>query len=110
MPVEVNAASSARHLVLVGVNFTPRRATGDKNFWAALLPLLARHLDRISIVSIRDEPVPREQLQIDGCDVEIRYVPPALQERARGRSPGAPLLRWRGGSHPRLAGLVASSG
>lgn len=106
MPEEI-AGPSARHVVLVGVNFTPRRATGDKNFWAALLPLLAGHLDRISIVSIRDEEVPGERLQIDDCVVDIRYVRPALRERGGDRSRGIPLLHWRGGSHPRLAGLIS---
>ena len=99
-------AVSVRHLVLVGVNFTPRRATGDKNFWAALLPLLAADVDRISIISIREENVREERLRIGGCEVEIRYVPPALQTPSRDRSRSAPLLRGRGGSHPRLLGLL----
>ena len=99
-------AMNARHLVLVGVNFTPRRATGDKNFWAALVPLLAADVDRISILSIRDEGKHEERVHIGACEIEIRYVPPSLQASSGRQSRPVRLLRGRGGSHPRLIGLV----
>ena len=95
-----------RHLVLVGVNYTPHRGTGDKNFWAALVPALARDLDRITVVSVRSVTVSREHLTIAGCEVETRYINPALRRPARNAgSNGRPGTR-QGGSHRRVVGLI----
>lgn len=92
-----------RHLILVGVKYTHRRGTGDKNFWAALVPLLACHFDRITIVSIRHAPVARESSMLDGCAIETRYLEPFL-----GGSEGADpeQVGPRGGSYRRFSGLV----
>ncbi len=100
-------AADTRHLVLVGLNFIPRRATGDKNFWASLLPLLATQVDRISIISVRAEPEPREHLRLGACEIDIRYVAPAMRATSNGPGSGQGVRGWRGGSHPRFLGLVA---
>jgi glycosyltransferase involved in cell wall biosynthesis len=106
-PTSTAPAVGDRHLVLVGVNFVPRRATGDKNFWAALLSELALGIDRISILSVRDEPMRREQLRIGSCDVDIHYLPPAMAaSNGGGTMVGGRLHGWRGGSHPRIQGLI----
>ena len=96
----------ARHLVLAGLNYSPRRGTGDKNFWSALVPRIADEIDRITIVSVRDEETRREVARIDGCEIEVRYVAPAVL-----RAPGPGELRrrpigWRRGSYPRLLGFL----
>jgi glycosyltransferase involved in cell wall biosynthesis len=105
-PAAPATAAGDRHLVLVGIDFVPRRATGDKNFWAALLPELARGIDRISIVSVRDAPEPRERVRIGACEIDIRYIPPALPRSGGPTSIGRRLLGWQGGSHPRIEGLI----
>jgi hypothetical protein len=93
-------------VVLVGLNYTPRRGTGDKNFWTSLIPALAADVDRISVVSVRSGATGREHATIDGCEIETRYVDSALlgpigTTRFGGRA-GTP----RGGSHRRIQGLV----
>jgi glycosyltransferase involved in cell wall biosynthesis len=101
------SVANPRHLVLIGIDFVPRRATGDKNFWAAVLPELALGIDRISVISVRDEPEPHERLRIGACEVDIRYLPPAVAgSHGGGTMRGSRFLRWRGGSHPRLQGLI----
>lgn len=90
-------------MVLVGLNYTHQRGTGDKNFWATLVPLLAPHLGRITIISVRDETDRRELKQIGESDVEIRYVRPMSLPLTSSRS--RPQT-GRGGSYRRMIGLV----
>ena len=59
-PVGLLHLVDGRHLVLVGINFTHRRATGDKNFWATLLPGLTAAIERITVISVRPSASPRD--------------------------------------------------
>jgi len=97
---------SDRHLVLVGLNYTPRRGTGDKNFWADLVPALAPDLDRISIVSVLRGATTREHVTLDGCEIETRYVDAALLGSIRMPRVGARSGGPRGGSYRRMQGLL----
>ena len=97
---------TSRHLIFVGTNFIPRRATGDKNFWAALIPSLAAGVDHLSVVSIRDEPVQRESIHVGSRDIDIRYVPPSIAGLGGRAWRGPGWLSWRGGSHPRILGQL----
>ena len=94
-----------RHVVLAGLNYSPQRGTGDKNFWAQLVPRLARDLDRISVVSVRHETVSTEVERIDGCLIETSYVPPVLMGGSRSKV-GQRKSAWTGGSYPRAIGLI----
>jgi len=94
-----------RHIVLAGLNYSPQRRTGDKNFWADLVPRLACDLDRISVVSARREMVPTEVEQIDGCLVETSYVPPVLMGGSSSKA-GQRKSAWTRGIYPRAIGLI----
>ena len=105
-PDRPGTVTETRHLVLVGMNYTPHRGTGDKNFWAALVPSLAQDLDRITVVSVRAGTIGREHTTIAGCEVETRYVHPALRRPARNTAPIGRAGAQRGGSHRRIVGLI----
>lgn len=55
-----------RYVVLVGLNYQLYRGAGDNNFWREIVPLLARALDRISVVSIKRRRK-REEFEFGGC-------------------------------------------
>ena len=105
-PARPGTVTETRHLVLVGVNYTPHRGTGDKNFWAALVPALAQDLDRITVVSVRAGTDRPRTPTIAGCEVETRYVHPALRRPARNTASIGRAGAQRGGSHRRLVGLI----
>ncbi len=97
--------SHFKHLVLVGLNYQPRRSSGDKNFWVELMPLLAGRLRRITIFSIRKEVVPFEAYVSDGCQISVKYLSPKFLE-----TPGAqyerPRIFWRKGPFPSWLGVA----
>lgn len=70
----------SKHIVLIGLNFYLQHHPGDKNFWINLIPLLAIHLDRITIFSIRENLVSTEQYVVNDCQVLIRYLTPKFLE------------------------------
>ena len=95
-----------RHLVLVGLNYTPRRGTSDKNFWAALIAALAQDVDRITVLSVRPDPIGRESMRIGDCELETRYIQPALFGPAGAIQVGGRHNVPRGGSYRRTLGLI----
>jgi len=68
------------HIVLIGLNFFLQRHSGDKNFWINLIPLLATHLNRITILSIRGNSVSTEQYFVNDCQVLVKYFSPKFLE------------------------------
>lgn len=68
----------SKHLVLVGLNYQNKRISGDKNYWFDIVPYLAPHLKRITILSIRRNIVPEENLSFSGCKVVIRFLSTAI--------------------------------
>jgi glycosyltransferase involved in cell wall biosynthesis len=68
------------HIVLVGMNYQQRRGSGDKNYWFHLIPLLAKGVDRITVVSIRKHDKLVETEEIHNCKLTIHYLPPAFLE------------------------------
>ncbi len=92
-----------KHIVLVGLNFYPRRHSGDKNFWIELLPYLSGSLDKITILSVRNESVPVEKLQIDNCNIEVKYIPPRILKIGES---GSKILFRKKNRFPGLLGVV----
>ena len=93
----------AKHLVLVGLNFWPCRHSGDKNFWIDMIPLLAEHLDRITILSVRNNTVPIEEYSIGNCEILIKYIAPKFLEIGDLRSR---RIFWRAGAFPSKLGVI----
>ena len=103
---EVEAARMGkRHVVLIGLNFSLERNTGDKNFWVELIPFLAAGLDRITIFSVKSNAVPEEELIINNCTLRIKYLAPRFLE-----VPDLPNKRsnvfWRPGKFPAFLGVI----
>lgn len=91
------------HIVLIGLNYLPKRATGDKNFFYELIPFLAKELERITIISIKNIDKKLEEY-IDGkCHIIILYYPPKLLS-----SPDIEVRKifWRKGAFPSSLGIV----
>lgn len=72
------------HLVMIGIDFNPARATGDKNFWLELLKHVAPGLKRVTVLSLKKTAMPVSETEIGGCRVVIRYIATGLLD-----SPGA---------------------
>jgi hypothetical protein len=66
------------HIVLVGLNFFMEKHSGDKNFWIELLPILATKLKKITILSVRENPVSIEKYSINDCKIVVKYFSPKL--------------------------------
>lgn len=64
------------HIVLIGLNFFPKAHPGDKVFWIDMLPFLAPHLRRITILSIRENPTSSEEYNLNNCHIAIHYISP----------------------------------
>lgn len=86
-----------KHIVLVGLNFCAFRHAGDKNFWLDMLTFLAQHLDHITILSIRNNPISFEEFSIDNCKILIKYIVPKflrygdIQYQKENRKTGRPF-------------------
>lgn len=92
-----------KHIVLIGLNFWPCRHSGDKNFWVDMVPLLATHLDRITILSVRKNSVATEEYSIGSCKISIKYIPPKFLEIGDVQSR---RIFWRAGVFPREWGVI----
>ena len=64
------------HIVLAGFNYRPQRSTGDKNFWADLMPFFAKKIKKITILSIRQDAKERENYEIGDCRITVHYYSP----------------------------------
>lgn len=93
------------HLMLIGLNYQPQRATGDKNFWVELVSYLSLKLDRITILSIRQHPIPEEVLQINECRIRIKYLFPKFLETPDYHYQRAKLF-WKQGRFPAGLGVI----
>jgi len=93
----------AKHIVLVGLNFYPCRHAGDKNFWIDMIPLLAEHLDHITILSVRNNTVPTEEYSIGNCKILIKYIAPKFLEIGDIQSR---RIFWRAGVFPSKLGVI----
>jgi len=91
------------HVLLVGLNFQNKRGSGDKNFWVDIIPLLARHLKQITIFSIKEHIVKREEYFIDECKIVIKFLSPFFLE-----SPESVRKKifWRTGAFPSWLGVI----
>lgn len=90
------------HLVLIGINYRPARSTGDKNFWFELIPRLCGSVKRITILSLRQHDADREEFEINGARVTVRYIQPRLL-----KNPDAPAnKKARRGVFPRGLGVA----
>jgi glycosyltransferase involved in cell wall biosynthesis len=69
---------SLEHIVLIGLNFQFKHSTGDKNFWVELIPLLAKKLKQITVISIAKHHALEEERVIENCLIKIKYLPPQL--------------------------------
>jgi len=38
-----------KHIVLIGINYSPRRSSGDKNFWVDIIQEISKFTNRITI-------------------------------------------------------------
>jgi len=94
-----------KHIVLIGLNYQPIRSTGDKNYWVELVPLLARNLDRITILSVRKHTCEVDKLYISGCNVTIRYIHPKFLETPDVKY-SRPRIFWRKGAFPSWLGVI----
>jgi len=74
-----------RHIVLVGLDFDTVRSSGDKNFWLDLIHRVAPGLERVSVISLKNKPVPSEELDIGGCTVDVRFLPTSFIDRPGGQ-------------------------
>lgn len=95
---------AAKHIVLIGLNYQPHKSTGDKNFWVHLIPLLARELNQLTIISIRKHESILETYKIHDCQIYIHYLSPAFLE-----TPDAEYkfrIFWKKGAFPSKLGLV----
>jgi len=103
--MKVSSGNSLKHVVLIGLNFQPRRSTGDKNFWAELVPLLAKRLRRITVLSVRHSQQKYEEYKLDECHISVRYYSPRFLE-----TPDAeykrPRIFWRKGPFPSWLGVI----
>ncbi len=94
-----------RHIVLIGLNYQPKKSTGDKNFWVELIPFLAMSLEYITIISIRKHPAGNEIMDINGCKVDIRYFSPKLLETPDTEY-DRPRVFWKKGEFPSFLGII----
>jgi len=94
-----------KHIVLVGLNFQPNRSTGDKNYWVELVPLLAKRLNRITVLSVRKHSYKLDKFYINGCNVTIKYIHPRFLETPDVKY-SRPRIFWRKGAFPSLLGVV----
>ncbi|MHA2283472.1 MAG: glycosyltransferase [Promethearchaeota archaeon] len=94
-----------KHVVLIGLNYQPSRSTGDKNFWVTLVPLLAKGLDRLSILSIREHPQKQEELEVENCSVVIKYFSPRFLDTPDTHFP-RPRIFWVKGAFPSWLGVI----
>ena len=93
------------HVVLIGLNFQMEHSTGDKNYWLHLIPLLAKELKHITIISIRDHNGAYQKQIIESCTVEVIYLSPKFLESS---SSGPNKIRkyWKQGAFPSWLGVV----
>jgi glycosyltransferase involved in cell wall biosynthesis len=101
----LNFESKKRHLVLIGLNFTFFRKTGDKNFWFELLPYIAKSFERISIYSIRKHVQELERIDLNGTSVTIKYLPPKFLETPSVEY-SRPKVFWKEGAFPSFYGVI----
>ena len=97
LSIEFIYMQGKKHVVLAGLNFHPAKSTGDKNFWVDLIPEAATGLDRITIISIRNEQEKTQRMQIHNCQVCVHYLFPQFLEQSDGffhRTGTFPFLRW----------------
>jgi glycosyltransferase involved in cell wall biosynthesis len=91
------------HLILVGMDFVPRRVSGDKNFWYELIHALSGAISRITIISLDPSPEIRHKMVDYFCVAEMPICLRRLPTR---------LLRWgtslsnRGGTFPHGLAVV----
>ena len=97
-----------RHVVLIGLNYQPKKSTGDKNFWVELITMLSITLKYITIISIRKHPVNNEIMDINGCKVDIRYFSPKLLETPDAEY-NRPMIFWKNGKYPYFFGIIEKS-
>jgi len=74
--------SLRRRVALVGLNYVPRRGTGDKNSSAVLGLDLTESLDQITIISIRGEVTQEHEEKVGRCRVTTRFLSPRLLSRS----------------------------
>jgi len=94
-----------KHIVLIGLNYQPNRSTGDKNYWVELVPLLAKKLNRITILSVRKHSCEVEKIYINGCNVTIKYIYPRFLETPDVKY-SRPRIFWRKGAFPSWLGVI----
>ena len=85
------------------MNFQNKRSSGDKNFWFDLVPLLALKLKEITILSIRECELGKEEYRVNDCKVTIKYLSPVFLE-----VPDSSKIKvfWREDKFPDLLGRV----
>jgi len=93
------------HVVLIGLNFQFVKSTGDKNYWSELIKLLAKGLKRITIISVRKHKYGVEELYINGCYINVRYIQPKFLETP-GPKYYRPRIFWRKGAFPSWLGII----
>lgn len=94
-----------QHIVLIGFNFQPKRSTGDKNFWVDIISLLAKSLQRITVISIRHNPEEYEEYNENGCHISILYCSPRFLETPNVKYK-RPKIFWRKGAFPGWLGVI----
>ena len=97
--------SRPRRVALVGLNYVPRRGTGDKNFWAELVLRLAESLDQITIISIRDEVTQEHEERVGRCLITTRFLSPRLLSTPT-TSFSARSLPFHGNVFPSTLGIL----
>lgn len=94
-----------KHLVLIGLNFSPTKGAGDKNFWVDLIPLITKKIKRISILSIRYEKKDYEEFRLEDCLVSIKYLSPIFLGTPDTESKRLRIF-WRRGAFPSHLGVI----
>ncbi|WP_281184336.1 glycosyltransferase [Trichlorobacter lovleyi] len=93
------------YLVLIGINYQPRRSSGDKNFWVDIIQQVSTRIDRITILSIRQDAKQTESFEINRCKITIHYLRPKFLESPDTKHTGKRLF-WNGGAYPRGLGVI----
>jgi len=94
-----------KHIVLIGINYSPRRSSGDKNFWVDIIQEISKFTNRITIVSIRRSSQLTESFSVNNCSITIHYISPKFLESPSNNYTWKRIF-WNGGAFPRGLGVV----
>lgn len=73
----------AKRIILAGYDFSLDVQTGDKIFWQNLVELMAKELEEILIISIRQGKKEKYSFKIGNCQIHILFLQPLIVDRLK---------------------------